>query len=419
LLLDRTLGCRASSLATMKELIEELERWGADVIFGRAKGFRAWMARQLMWALSGIFRILVQLRLWRYRSGWKHQHHLGCQVIAIGNVTVGGTGKTPVVELLARSLRDQGRSVSILSRGYKSHKLDRPQRWRDAKGRPIPEERMPKVVSTGDALLLDSKYAGDEPFMLARNLDGVSVVVDKNRVKGGRFAIEHLGADTILLDDGMQYLDLAHGIDIVLVDSGSPFGTGSLLPRGTLREPPKNLRRAGYILLTKCNGRSNDELITRIRRYNQTAEIIECTHGPIHLEDVFSRERQPLSFLQDKWVGAISAIAVPEAFEGSLEKLGARVEIRRRFSDHHRFTRKDVDKFMQRCVERDMELIVTTEKDAVRFPRPTSIDVPIYFLRIEVEILKGREIWDDLIQRLCDPRPALDSVLRHRHAYRI
>ena len=403
----------------MKELIEELERWGADVIFGRAKGFRAWLARLLMWALSGVFRILVQLRLWRYRSGWKTQHHLGCQVVAIGNVTVGGTGKTPVVELLARSLRDQGRSVSILSRGYKSHKLDRPQRWRNAKGKPIPAERMPKVVSTGEALLLDSKFAGDEPFMLARNLDGVSVVVDKNRVKGGLFAIEHLGADTLLLDDGMQYLDLAHGIDIVLVDSGSPFGTGSLLPRGTLREPPKNLRRASYILLTKCNGHPNDELITRIRRYNKTAEIIECAHGPIHLENVFTRERQPLDFLKDKWVGAISAIAVPEAFEGSLEKLGARVEIRRRFSDHHRFTRKDVDKFMQRCVERDMELIVTTEKDAVRFPRPTSIDVPIYFLRIEVEILRGREVWDDLIQRLCRPKPAFESVLRHRHAYRI
>ena len=168
-------------------------------------------------------------------------------------------------------------------------------------------------------------------------------------------------------------------IDIVLVDSGSPFGTEALLPRGTLREPPKNLRRASYILLTKCNGNPNDELITRIRRYNRTAEIIECTHGPIHLENVFTRERQPLDFLKDKWVGAISAIAVPEAFEGSLEKLGARVEIRRRFSDHHRFSRKDVDKFMQRCVERDMEIIVTTEKDAVRFPRPASIDVPVLF----------------------------------------
>jgi tetraacyldisaccharide 4'-kinase len=403
----------------MKEWIEELERWGADVIFGRAKGFRAALARFLMRALSGIFRLLVQLRLWRYRSGWKARHHLGCQVVSIGNITVGGTGKTPVVELLARSLCEQGRKVAILSRGYKSRKLDRPQRWRDAANRLIPSEEMPKVVSTGDALLLDSKFAGDEPFMLARNLDGVAVVVDKNRVKGGRFAIRHLEVNTLMLDDGMQYLDLAHSLDIVLVDSQAPFGTGAMLPRGTLREPPKNLRRASYILLTKCDGSSNEKLIERIRRYNKTAEIIECTHGPIHLENVFTRERQPLDFLRDKWVGAISAIAVPEAFEGALEKLGARVEIRRRFSDHHRFTRKDVDRFMQRCVERDMNLILTTEKDAVRFPRPSSIDVPVYFLRIEVEILSGREIWDDLIRRLCHPLPAFEAELRHRDAYRL
>lgn len=403
----------------MKELIEELERWGADVIFGRAKGFRAALMRFLMRALSGVFRLLVQLRLWRYRNGWKPQNHLGCSVVAVGNITVGGTGKTPVVELLAASLRNRGRQVAILSRGYKSRKLDKPQNWSDARGRRIPSERMPKVVSTGRQLLLDSKFAGDEPFMLARNLDGVSVVVDKNRVKSGRFAIEHLGADTLLLDDGMQYLDLAHSIDVVLVDAGSPFGTEALLPRGTLREPPKNLRRASYIMLTKCDGRPNDALIARIRRYNQTAEIIECTHGPIHLENVFTRERQPLEFLKDRWVGAISAIAVPEAFEGSLEKLGARVEIRRRFADHYRFSRKEVEKFMQRCVERDMELIVTTEKDAVRFPRPGSIDVPVYFLRIEVEILKGREIWDDLVHRVCHPPPVFEQALRNRHAYRI
>lgn len=192
-----------------------------------------------------------------------------------------------------------------------------------------------------------------------------------------------------------------------------------MLPRGTLREPPKNLRRASYILLTKCDGSSNEALIQRIRRYNPTAEIIETTHGPIHLEDVFTRERKPLDFLKDKWVGAISAIAVPEAFEGSLRKLGARVEITRRFSDHYRFSRKDVDKFMQRCVERDMQLILTTEKDAVRFPRPSSIDVPVYFLRIEVEILKGREIWENLIDRLCMPEPAFEHVLRNRHAYRL
>lgn len=402
----------------MKELIEELERWGADVIFGRAKGFRAALMRFFMRALSGIFRIIVQIRIWRYRSGWRPQRHLGTQVVAIGNITVGGTGKTPVVELLARSLRDQGRRVAILSRGYKSKKLSQPQTWKNKDGSPIPGERMPKVVSTGTALLLDSKFAGDEPFMLARNLDGVAVVVDKNRVKGGLFAVRQLEADTLLLDDGMQYLDLAHSIDIVLVDAGSPFGTEALLPRGTLREPPKNLSRASYILITKCSGNSNEALISRIRRYNKTAEIIECTHGPIHLENVFTRERLPLEFLKDRWVGAISAIAVPEAFESSLERLGARVEIRRRFSDHYRFSRREVDQFMQRCVERDMELIVTTEKDAVRFPQPQSIDVPVYFLRIEVEILKGQEIWDRLIDRLCNPPPAFQQVLRHRHAYR-
>ncbi len=402
----------------MKELIEELERWGADVIFGRAKGLRAALMRFAMRALSGVFRMIVQIRLWRYRSGWRAQHHLGTQVVAIGNITVGGTGKTPVVELLAKSLRDRGRRVAILSRGYKSKKLDRPQKWQDKQGFAIPGENMPKVVSTGSALLLDSKYAGDEPFMLARNLDGVAVVVDKNRVKGGLFAVGQLDADTLLLDDGMQYLDLAHSIDIVLIDSRSPFGTEALLPRGTLREPPKNLRRASFILITKCDGSSNEALVSRIRKYNQTAEIVECTHGPIYLEDVFTRERLPLEFLKDKWVGAISAIAVPEAFEGSLERLGARVEIKRRFSDHYRFSRKEVEQFMQRCVERDMELIVTTEKDAVRFPRPASIDVPVVFLRIEVEILKGREIWDDLIERVCNPPPVFQSVLRNRDAYR-
>jgi tetraacyldisaccharide 4'-kinase len=402
----------------MKELIEELELWGADVIFGRAKGFRATMMRFAMRVFSGIFRVIVQTRLRRYRTGARVQHYLGTQVVAIGNITVGGTGKTPVVELLARTLRDRGRQVAILSRGYKSKKLDRPQRWKTKQDKPIPGDRMPKVVSTGRALLLDSKFAGDEPFMLAKNLDGVAVVVDKNRVKGGLFAVGQLDADTLLLDDGMQYLDLAHSIDVVLIDSGAPFGTEALLPRGTLREPPKNLRRASYILITKCNGKSNEALISRIRKYNRTAGIVECTHGPIYLEDVFTRERQPLEFLKDKWVGAISAIAVPEAFEGSLERLGARVEIKRRFSDHYRFSRKEVEKFMQRCVERDMELIVTTEKDAVRFPTPGSIDVPVYFLRIEVEILKGQEVWDDLVSRICNPPPAFEPVLRNRHAYR-
>ncbi len=402
----------------MKEVVDELEQWGADVIFGRAKGFRAALMRLFLGTMSGLFRLGVWLRLWRYRNDWKPRHHLGTQVISVGNLTVGGTGKTPVVELLARTLRGRGRRVAILSRGYKSKKPEHPQSWTSRNGRSVPGHEMPRVVSTGDELMLDSKYAGDEPYMLAKNLDGVRVVVDKDRVKGGRFAVRELEADTLLLDDGMQYLDLAHTLDIVLVDSRAPFGTGWLLPRGTLREPPRNLRRAGFILITKCDGSSNADLIRRIRRHNRTAEIIECAHGPVRLENVFTGETRPLEFLKDKWVGAISAIAVPEAFEGSLRDLGAKVEIRRRFSDHHRFGKRDVERFMQRCVERDMEMIVTTEKDAVRFPRPASIDVPVYFLRIEVRLLSGRDAWERMIDHICDPQPALDGILRHREAYR-
>lgn len=403
----------------MKERINELEQWGADVIFGRARGFRAAMMRFLMLWLSWLFRALVQCRIALYRIGWKPQEYLGAQVVAIGNLTVGGTGKTPVVELLAKSLRDRGRKVAILSRGYKSKKLDRAQKWTGADGKPVPAERMPRIVSTGNALLLDSKFAGDEPFMLARNLDGVAVIVDKDRVKGGRFAVGELKAETLLLDDGMQYLDLAHSFDITLVDSLSPFGTGALLPRGTLREPPRNLRRASYILITKCDGTPNTDLIARIRRYNPVAEIIECAHNPVHLENLYTREREPLAFLDGKWVGAISAIAVPESFERSLAALGAKVEIKRRFSDHHRFNRRDVDDFMQRCVERDMEIIVTTEKDAVRFPHPTEINVPIYFLRIEVQIHTGQEAWDGMVDRLCNPPALRDTALKNAGAYRI
>jgi len=407
----------ANLSTTMKEQIAELERWGSDVIFGRAKGFRAAMMRMLMRTLSGVYRLIVQMRLMAYRKGWKQQHHLGTLVVSIGNLTVGGTGKTPVVELLARTLRDRGRVVSILSRGYKSKKLDESQKWKRADGSVFPANLMPKVVSTGRAILLESKFAGDEPFMLAANLDGVSVVVDKDRVKGGRFAISELNADTLLLDDGMQYLNLAHGIDIVLVDATAPFGTEALLPRGTLREPKRNLRRASYIFITKCDGSSNEALIERIRKYNRVAEIIECTHGPKYLENAFTHERLPLEALQEKFVAVISGIAVPENFERQVEKLGAKIEIKRRFSDHHRFSRKEIAKFLQRCVERDMEMIVTTEKDAVRFPRPKEIEVPVYFLRIEVQILKGHEIWEKLIDRLCAPPPTSDHLLRSRDAY--
>lgn len=396
----------------MRETLDELEQWGTEVIFGRARGFRATVMRVFLWSLSGLYRLGVARRLARYRSGSKPQHYLGTQVISIGNLTVGGTGKTPVVELFARTLRNRGRKPAILSRGYKSKKLSHPQQWiASASGEVIPAEQMPKVVSDGGQPLLTVKYAGDEPWMLAKNLPGVSVVVDKNRVKGGAFAVRELEADTLILDDGLQYLDLAHSTDVILVDQSAPFGTGQMLPRGTLREPARNLMRADYIFITKCDSSSNEELIRKMRKFNKDAEIIECTHGPKHLENLFTGEQVPLEFLADKYLAAISGIAVPQSFEKILKALGAQVEFHRVFSDHHSFNQREIDRFMNRCVERDIELIVTTEKDAVRFIKPTELDVPVYFLRIEVEILKGEEVWNQLIERICCEKPTADHLL--------
>ena len=203
--------------------------------------------------LSHIYRSVVQLRLFLYRKGIFRHHALGCQVISVGNVTVGGTGKTPVVEVLSRELVKQGRRVAILSRGYKSQKLPFKERFMNTLFR-RDGKRPPRIVSDGERLLLNSAMSGDEPYMLATNLPEVAVLVDKNRVKSGRYAINRLGCDTLILDDGFQYLAMQHRLDIVLIDRTNPFGNGHVLPRGILREPIRNIARASFIFLTKSLG---------------------------------------------------------------------------------------------------------------------------------------------------------------------
>ena len=384
---------------------ENLEQFAIDVILERRGGFRAALLRSFLYLLSLIYERLVQVRLFLYRKRVLRERALGCLVISIGNLTVGGTGKTPIVEKFARALQKGGRHVAILSRGYKS--VPRPsKRSLLAKLRgdnPDP----PRIVSDGKSLLLDSLTAGDEPYMLAHNLKNVAVLVDKDRVKSGLFAIEKMNADTLLLDDGLQYLHLKHRLDIVLVDRQAPFGNEFLLPRGTLREPPRNLRRASYIFITKSTGESNEQLIKRVRRYNRTAEIIECAHNPLHLQNVVTGEIASLEKLHGTFIGSICAIAAPDSFEDGLRKLGARIEIAKRYIDHHRYTEAELQSFINRCIRRDLEMVVTTEKDAVRFPLLVKTEVPIFFLRVEIEILSGHETWEHCVARICKPQPLL------------
>jgi len=388
----------------MRHILEKLEQFVVDVILDRRKGVRATFLRWILSFLSILYEGAVRARLWLFRNRIMRERNLGCLVVSIGNLTVGGTGKTPVVEKFARSLQDGGRRVAILSRGYKSVKHPFLKRLIGRiQGKNLIDP--PRVVSDGRSLLLDSKTAGDEPYMLAANLKDVSVVVDKDRVKSGKHAISKLNCDTLLLDDGLQYLRLKHRLDIVLIDKWAPFGTDRLLPRGTLREPPGNLKRASYIFITKCNGEPNEELVERIRTYNRTAEIIECEHRPQYLQNIQTGDILPLETLKEAKVGTVSAIAVPESFEDGVKKLGASLEATCRFTDHHRFTEQEIITFINCCVESDVEFIITTEKDAVRFPRLARIDVPIYFLRVEIGILSNEESFDQCINRICLPLP--------------
>lgn len=384
----------------MRRWLEGLETFAIDVILERRYGRRADVLRWILHGLSRIYLLLVQTRLALYRNRIYRPRPHGCLVISVGNLTVGGTGKTPVVELLAKALQEGGRKVAILSRGYKS--VPRPfllRLWdRISQKKAV---FAPRIVSDGNALLLDSRVAGDEPFMLANNLRGAVVLVDRDRVMAGHYAVAHFGVDTLLLDDGYQYIRMKHGIEIALIDRQAPFGNEYLLPRGTLREPPGNLRRATHLFITKCSeGEDNSELIARIRKYNRTADIIECTHHPQHLRNLVTGEIQPLEFLRGLEVGALCGIAAPESFENGLRRLGAEVVLSKTYTDHHRYSVKEIENFIRRCARRDLPAILTTEKDAVRIPRILEPEVPMFYLRVEIKILAGHEHWRRFVDRL-------------------
>ena len=384
----------------MRRFLDSLEQFAVDVILERRAGKRAGVLRAILHGISFLYMLIVSSRLRFYRNHIFRRHQIGCPVISIGNLTVGGTGKTPVVEKLARDLCSRGRKVAILSRGYKSVR-------RKGIGGDVAPVR---VVSEGGALLLDSKTAGDEPFMLAKNLRGVAVVVDKDRVACASHAANKLGSDLLILDDGLQYLRLHRRFDIVLIDREAPFGNEFLLPRGTLREPPENLRRATHILITKCDGSDLSELHSRIRRYNRTAPIIECRHRPVELQDFSTGEHLPLSSLQGLRAASLSAIASPESFEQGLRKLGVSLDLTQSFADHHRYSKRELNRFLKRCVRRGVSCILTTEKDAVRMPRLLNQEIPIRYLRIEIEILKGEEHWLKMLEQLVHPfHPLLDD----------
>ena len=384
---------------------EKARSFVVGVMEDRRHGLLAGTLKCVLWGMSQVYRLGIWLRIRLYEAGLLRRRSLPCLTISVGNITVGGTGKTPFVEALASSLHERGRRVAILSRGYKSK--NSPGAVDAASCRVVKRlEAASTSVSNGEKIFLNALHAGDEPYLLAANLRGVAVLVDKDRFRAGQAAISDMGADTLILDDGFQHISLKRDLDVVLIDSMNPFGNARLLPRGILREPLRALRRADCFALTKATGVDTEPLRAKLRELNPQAEIIETIHQPLYLEELLSGRREKPEFIRGKAVHAVSGIARPDSFEEAVERLGGHIARRIRFTDHHRFTEQEIEEILQQASAEHVAAVVTTQKDAVRIPTLQSPPVPLYFLRVAVQVTKGTENLADWVLRLCQARVA-------------
>jgi tetraacyldisaccharide 4'-kinase len=302
-------------------------------------------------ALSLVYRGVMQMRALLYRTNVLRRYRLPCYIIAIGNITVGGTGKTPFAGFLAEHLQSRGCPVSVVTRGYRGKKT-----------------AAPLVVSDGHTILATAADAGDEARMLAGKLGAVPVIAAHDRVAACRLAIERFRSRIIILDDGFQYLRLERDLDIVLVHGHTPFGNGFLLPRGTLREPPRALRRADIIVLTKCAaGPAAAALASGIRPLHPGAPVFISRMQPTGLFDPATRVPVPLAAVAGRTVAGLCSIGDPEGFFTLLAGLGCTVVSRLGFPDHHDYQPRDYER-INRCA-RDTDYLVTTEKDTAKLDR--------------------------------------------------
>ncbi|HVK11800.1 MAG TPA: tetraacyldisaccharide 4'-kinase [Gemmataceae bacterium] len=332
------------------------EYWRA-VVRGEARGPGPALLRPLLWCASKPYALGVRWRNRGFDRG-RDVHWAGVPVISIGNLTVGGTGKTPCVEYVARLLRERDVRVAILSRGY------------GAEG-----------------------GRNDEAMVLEENLTDVPHLQDRDRVAIARTAVEELESEVLVLDDGFQHRRLARDVDIVLIDVTDPWGGGYLMPRGALREPVSSLRRASLIVLTRCDAADAEPVADAARGIAPGVPIARTVHAPLELTN--GPDQRSVNVLRGQTVGTFCGLGNPTAFRGTLNDLGANVVEFREYPDHHPYSRADVEGLERwaRNLPSDA-LVVTTQKDWVKLRTPTLGDRPLWALRIGLKFVEGRDAFD-------------------------
>ncbi len=402
-LLRKLLESQETESIKATEKVENFQTYFFHLLHDNEKhGFGMKLLIKVLYVFSILYGGLVNLKLLGYKVGIFKRKKLDCYVISLGNITVGGTGKTPTAQRLAKDIHDMGYRVVILNRGYRA-------KWRGDVG----------IVSNGRELLMSAPMAGDEAYMLAKHLPEVPVLIGPDRAVTGKYAIEHFGAEVAILDDGYQHWQLKRDMDIVLIDSVNVFGNNYMLPRGTLREPIPHLERADVCLLTKVDqaaAGSLEYIHDTISKYDNKALVVESIHQPrafVELSDWYANigaEGIPVSKMKGKRMVAVSAIGNPTSFEQTLKDLGVMVLESLRFPDHHDYTEDEMHDVMDQAIREDAEAIVITEKDAVKIPVPdvsrsrgeNGVLIPIYVLCVEVTFLEGGRDFRLLLQDKLD-----------------
>jgi tetraacyldisaccharide 4'-kinase len=332
--------------------------------------------------LSLLYRFVVFLRRLLFDRGFFKQHKTAVAVISVGNLTVGGTGKTPLVIMLAKRLQAKGFRPAVLSRGYGSKASS-----------PV------NIVSDGERILMDGAEAGDEPVLIARAAKGVPVLTGAVRIVTAAAAVEHLGADVLILDDGFQHRQIARNIDIVLLDSANPFGNGFLFPAGPLREPLSALKRADMIVVTDSLDDAG-QAPGSIPGIPPGMPLFRATRRPRGIRRGGTDQPVPLDHLRGARIFAFSGIGTPDSFRQTLTRLGADVVRFLAFPDHYVYGMEDLARIQKESERAEASVIVTTEKDGVHLEAFPFFLEKVLLLGIAMEIVSDAEEFEQSILKV-------------------